>query len=47
MTLLEIENLNVFYEMKSKTVHAIRNLSIKMEEGGDRPKGLQEEEMQG
>lgn len=33
MTLLEIENLNVFYEMKSKTVHAIRNLSIKMEEG--------------
>lgn len=33
MTLLEIENLNVYYEINSKKVHAIRNLSIKMEEG--------------
>ena len=33
MSLLEIENLNVYYMTNSKKVHAVRNLSLKMEEG--------------
>lgn len=33
MSVLDIENLNVYYVINSKKIHALRNLSIKMEEG--------------